>query len=209
MASRPFGKMLATIGAFFGVTAAGLHLLGYALYLRALLRDHIKPNATSWLLWSGGSVLSVAIYSQNTKDMVLLILPAVCAVASVGIVAVVAVRGALRRLDGADCVALVFDLAVVAVWVATENARLAYAALLLDIAVTFVPIWRSTAQSPEGEQPLPWIIWSLAYAVMAMAVACRWDGWMPLLFPLVYLIAHGGVAILAAQRPVQPTAGLA
>ena len=190
---------LESVGGYFGTAAAIIQLAGYALYLRAMLQRRIAPNAASWMLWAVGSAVELAIYSRVTSDFALLALPVACAASSIAIVAVAFRLDQLRRPDRIDLCIGALDIVVVGVWL-TAGATWGYVALLLDIAITHIPILRSTWKDSDGEIALPWLTWTLAYLLMLVAALLRQQPDDVYAFPLLYATVSGAVWLLALRR---------
>ena len=193
----------ADLGGLIGAVAAIIQVAGYAVYLRGMLRRRIAPNSTSWLLWAVGSTVSLVIYSRVTQDPALLALPIACAVSSIAIVAIAARLDRLRRPDRIDLCIGALDILVVGVWLIAGPAW-GYAALLLDIVITHLPILRSTRKNPEGEIALPWLTWTLAYLLMLIAALLRQEDRDAYMYPLVCAIVSGAVGALAARKRPNP-----
>lgn len=195
-------EALPSAGAVAGLFAAILQLFGYAAYLRALRRRQVRPNATSWVLWTVGSILSLIVYAKVTHDWLMLLLPIACALASLMVLAWLVIEWHFVRADRGDYLTVVADLLVVAVWLVSNDATIVYVALLIDTGVAFVPILRSVRADPQSEVALPWVIWTIAYGAMVLAGLLRYDGWEPLALPLLYVVLHAIVGY-SATRPVQ------
>ncbi len=82
-------------------------------------------------------------------------------------------------------------------------AKAANLLLVLDIFLSFLPIWWSTYQDPSAEHPLPWFIWALgSYSIIAVAVLVnpghdrKERPWL-LLYPVASAFFHGYVGYLA------------
>lgn len=183
-------------GLLAAILSGALQLLGYAVYLRAELQGAIRVNITSWTLWAFGSVISIMVYSNAVEDPAKLILPLACAASSVLVVALALRLGTFCKPSYWDGLIASLDIVIVGLLLLEEEARASYGLLLIDTALTFVPIYRSTAANPRQEALLPWTIWTLAYLLLVVTCVLRWEGWPALLLPLLYSFLHAAVALM-------------
>ena len=124
------------VGVGLGLTGAILQLVGYAVYIRWISINGVVPNFASWLLWSSGSVVTLAVYSDVTDDWSKLALPIACAASSMFILFLAARGGNLRSLDSTDWLIVAADLIVVVVWLAIPEPVWAYSALLERFSIS-------------------------------------------------------------------------
>ncbi len=190
------------VSVLLGVLAAILQLVGYVLYFRAMAARGIVPNSTSWGLWLFGAIVSLSVYGSETHDIAKLLLPAVCAVCSIGVVSYAVWKGKVLRPDATDYLTAVLDVVVLGVWFVTRPGHAGYTALLLDTTLTFIPILRTTWRRPADEDWLPWTVWTLAYGCLIVVCVVAWEGVGPALLPVLYAFLHGAVALCAARRRV-------
>jgi SET domain len=195
------------LGYGFGLLAAALQVVGYIFYIRRFVKNTIRPNAASWLMFAYGTALLTMLEYANGALWPVLALPVVCAVMSV------AVAGMCMRKDATDPVDRVEQLVLSADVILT----IAFAAATLGVALTslphsvflilgnvttftaFIPILRSTWAAPKRETAGPWLAWSLAY--FALALATLWSDHLNnpqlLIYPVMSVILHGAVAGLS------------
>lgn len=94
-----------------------------------------------------------------------------------------------------------FDASAGVIWLLFSMPALANIIAVSTSIVTFVPIWRTTFATGE-ERPLPWLLWSLAYAGMAVVVLLEGGEslYEKLFYPLYYLFLHIVVLCLCYPR---------
>lgn len=178
-------------GGVFGGMSAALQVAGYVQYLRLVSSGQTEPNMTSWSLWSLSAGISLLIYHDVTDDWAKLALPLACGLSSVCVVTLCLVKRAYRMPDRTEWLLALLDVTVIAVWMTVEETLIAYTALLIDTAVSVIPLARSVWVGEYRETPGPWGIWSLAYINMLVATVLRWEGVAALALPVVYILTHG------------------
>lgn len=199
-----------------GGLSALLQAAGYALYLRHALRSETRPNPASWLMFAYGTALVVALEAASGGTWPVLLLPAVCALSSVGVALVAFQAGAtLRALDRADRVAFGLDVTLTIAYLAAWLARALHlvaprlftvvgAVLLVGAAATsitsFAPIIRSTYRAPGTERPGPWLVWMAAYLALGATTLLATDAPALLVYPGINVALHALVAGLSLRR---------
>lgn len=218
---RPSGpRVLSEILWVWGITAAVCMAAGYAIYIWLFLTAGVQPNATSWSLWALGGLIEawsfrkVVRASQSAKEnrerlSPLEIAPLVCAIAAM-IVAIVGLSfGIFHQPEPWELVIIALDVGVVlsyfvvklATGEAGRAAKVANGLMVIDIFLSFIPTWVSTWVLPEGENYLPWMIWTVSYFVLAIVGASqihkKWDErkWL-VIYPLTSAVFHGAVAVI-------------
>jgi SET domain len=195
-----------------GLIAAVLQMAGYAIYIRNFKRDAIKPNAASFFMFAYGTSLLAFFEWKSGASAALLALPFTCAALGI-LVAIMCLRaGATEPIDRFEARAFWTDIWLTVFYVffalgLGDAQRFVVPFLVvtnLSAIVCFVPILRSTWQTPERELPGPWIVWTAAYAMLAL-VTIRADGFanpVLLLYPLLNMGLHLAMLFLTLRKPL-------
>lgn len=195
-----------------GLIAAVLQVAGYAIYIRNFQRDAIKPNAASFFMFAYGTSLLAFLEWKSGATWALLALPFACAVLSV-LVALMCLRaGATEPIDRFEARAFWTDIWLTAFYMVFalgfgDEQRFVLPFLIvtnLSAIVCFVPILRSTWQTPERELPGPWIVWTAAYAMLTYTTLRAYGFSNPvlLLYPLMNLGLHLAMLLLTVRKPI-------
>ncbi len=195
-----------------------LQALGYFLYVRKSLRDEVEPNATTWMMFAYGTAFLTILEWDSKASWTVLVLPVVCALSSLVVVAVITIKHGRPHWPTAwqDRTALCVDLFLTAVYVGAGMAQKAgfvseqtreVCVLVLLVAsntstiVSFVPLVRETIESPENEHFLPWSVWSLAYLSLALVTYQQYGVWSAfMIYPASNALLHGFVGFLASRK---------
>ncbi len=196
-----------------GAVSVGLQVTGYLLYIRHILRHSIRPNAASWFMFAYGTALLAFLERENGASAAILGLPFACATMGI-IVSVLSFRkGASDPVDRFEIFVFSTDLWLTVFYIALTYSlprsvlppTLAVGFLIAvnATAVTcFLPILRSTWQSPERERASPWAVWTLAYICLAVTTLQDKSGLNPalLLYPVLNAFLHGAVFALSLRK---------
>jgi hypothetical protein len=194
------------------IAAAALQALGYVLYARLFLKKQIRPNAASSFMFAYGTALLVLLEFGDGASWPILALPATCAALSIGIALLCMRKRATDPVDKVEAVAFSADVWLTVLWVAIAfgygNISPFSAGFLLAGNVTtltaFFPVLRSTWKTPERERPEPWLVWTAAYALLAVVTLLADQGRHPALlaYPLLSVALHGSIAIMSLRASV-------
>jgi hypothetical protein len=188
-----------TLSELLGSVAFILHIAGYAVYTAEVLRAEIRPNVATWFMWLFGSAVEVLTYNAIPGGhWATSALPFGCFLGILAACVATVIKrvrsgsGSVHTPERSDWVWLSFDVMAAVYWLGGGSSALANAFAVSTSVFSFIPIWRTTFNDPTSEKPLAWLLWSLAYAAMLLAVITG-DGANEVglyTYPVCYLIFH-------------------
>lgn len=202
--SMIFGTAIA-----LGAAAGLVQFVGYFIYVRDVVRSHIKPNPASWLIWSYGNALVCLSYIFLNQRFALSIeiLPIVCGVACIVSGIIFLFIGKFRPIEGFEKKVVIFDLLVVLIWALDEffgfrimSLFTLHVLLLVSTVVAFIPVYKDVFEDPSVERPRAWIIWAVAYLILLIVSFMERGDIFTILYPALYAMLHGLVAVLASKK---------
>ncbi len=135
-----------------GAGAALLGVYGYGMYIRDVLRGHVRPHLFTWTVW--GILMSIALAAQLTQDTS----PGTWNLMSSTVLTVAVAIASLfygdRNITRGDWIAFIASLSAIPVWKMTANP--VYAVLLIcaiDCAAVW-PTFRKSWYRPHQEGAL-------------------------------------------------------
>lgn len=180
-----------------GVIAGLIHVIGFAVYNKQMIRGQSIPNSTTWTLWTFLSTLNCLTYLDASGDWIKALLPIASSLATIIVFLLAIKKGKLSRLDNLEKILLSLGLLSAVVWYYFHSATKANMILQVCIIISFVATFRSVWKKPKSEKAMPWFIWSSAYTLSITVVLSRWQNqWIDLLYPINCLILHAIVGIL-------------
>lgn len=205
----------------WGIVSALLMTIGYAIYVQALLSNDILPNATSWSLWALGGIIEAWSFEkvvdqtdeERRRKQPFKYSVWVCAAFAILVAFLCTISGKWSIPNRWELYVAGFDLSIVAIyflikWRTGEGSRAAHIAnilMVVDIAVSFFPIWVSTWNTPEKEMIMPWLIWACSYTLLGcmglMQIKEKWKErrWL-LIYPFTSAFFHGVVGVIVWIR---------
>ncbi len=133
-------------------------------------------------------------------DWIKTLLPAISSLMCILTFLVVLCKGELRKISIFDFVAVCAGVVAAFMWwhkSATHGNMWAQVCVFIGFVPTYLGVWKN----PKNEKPLPWFIWSLAYAVGTVVVLLRLNNQY---FDIVYyancVVLHLLVVPLALRK---------
>ena len=188
-----------------GVCAGILQVTGYFSYFKKIGIGRVKPNAASWGIWAFGAVLESSSYVFASGDWVKNMLPIACSISAVVLFLACLRGGHFERLTRFEWFLAVLDCLAIFIWWRYESAVYANLFLVITAVISFVPLFVDVWNDPMVEDSRPWVIWTIAYTVLAVVVMLRWEKWEDIVYPGIFIILHAVVAVLALDKRVPKT----
>lgn len=188
---------MVTVSVIFGLAAGVTQLVGYLIYNWTA---NGKINTGSWSIWAlGGGIDLVSYYAITDGDWVVNALPAACAAGAVLTFLHALARKRFEKPDVTDWVFVGLDGAITIVWTYTNavTANLLYQASNIS---SFIPLVRGLLAGNEKEEPLPWMVWTLAYSLLSVSVILRYEIWEELAYPISHAIIHAVVYLIIVEK---------
>jgi len=160
---------------FFGLLSGGLVVASIIPYSLRVYQGKIRPNLTSWSLWSLIGLALLLTYKSSGAEAN--VWPAVFGFFNPTLIAFLIVakqRGRLKKPNKVEVVCLVIGLVSLGMWIAVyESRELSQYALYLAIVAdacaaipTIIFVWTQ----PDGDRPFAWSLFAIAYGLVIFAI---------------------------------------
>lgn len=177
------------ISEILGIIVALTQISGYYAYYLSTKKE-VRPNTTSWTIWTVGAILELISYMYVTGDWVKNLLPLACSISCVFLYINILYRGKFHRLNLENFIILFFDFIALGLWYTTDSALVGNVALQVSTVISFVPIYKEVFDRYQNETMPPWILWSIAYFLDLIVIFLRWEKWGDVVYPLTNFILH-------------------
>lgn len=187
--------------------ASAVDLVFSYFYNRDQIHNRNNPNLVSWVLWSFVTVIETTSHGSLTGDWIkttTLITDALFVGITTLILLFRGVKGNLTSLSSWDKLAIIIGIISLLVWkfssVLTANVIIQFA-YFLAFLTTYIGVWKD----PSREPAKIWFVWTAVFFFGGVVVVLlRWNGqWEDLISPVIYVILHAIVGVLALRRPTK------
>ena len=176
-------------------------IVAYVYYNLKLFSGKGSPSKVLWFIWVIIAGLNAASYLSVSQDTVKTALAIENAFACVITFCFAYKYGEVKRLTSNEKKILSIGIAAGAAWWVFRNAFYANALLQIATIVSFWPFIAKVWAKPESEPRIPWLIWTVSYAMNLVVVILRWRGsWHDLFYPINYAVQHLAVFVLTLRR---------
>ena len=160
------------------VLAGVLVVLGYAPYIRAILKRQTKPSKASWIIWATLDLITIiAMFVKHTVNGQI-----VGAVAGSWVVVALAIKYGTPGWTKLDKFCLGGSALGIALWLAFSSPVLCLMTSQSVVVIASFPTFASSWRSPSAESRLGWTCWWLSCVLATIAIP-HWtlmDAFQPL-----------------------------
>lgn len=192
------------------IIASVLSLGASVWYAIDLFRGTVRPNLSSWAVWSFITILSSASYFAASADVFKSLLAFSNSGATLVTFGLMLWSGRFSRITRIDIGAALIGVGAGLVWFLTRSPAWGNVIIQGAAVVGAIPTYRNVWANPVGEQAVPWLLWGGSFVLASGVVLLRWTGHsLELVYPLVGMMLYGGVGVVALRgRQNRPKAVL-
>ncbi len=172
------------------VAAAITQLLGYCIYIFLLRGRKVEADGASWATITLGLALNTLSFHSAVKDWNLEALMLTNFLGAL-ITTLVCTSKKSIRFAKADYVAIGTNVILALLWLIwPENETLARYRVVGLVVSLAIKVGRNS-EGPKGENPVIWILWSVAHLMLAFALLYRSSGWNEMMvYPVVATVFY-------------------
>jgi len=197
---------------YIGLLAGLLQAVGYFLYYHFVVRCERRPNGMSWFMWAYGTFVFFFIEFDIAAPLSVLLLPLICTISALVIAGYSFYKSSYIPPEKQDYFVLSIDVALLISYLGIlallsrgyilQDQHIMFGGIFLILTslstlTSFYPILRTTFESPRDEHPLPWLVWTLAYAFLLYTVLLENIGLMYAVYPILNILMHGAMTLFA------------
>ncbi len=179
-----------------GVVAIALTIIGYAPYLRDVVKGKTKPHIFSWFIWAIVTFIIYALQVSAGAGFGSLVTLAV-AIASV-IIFILGFKNGNKDIKKIDVVFLVLALLSIPLWLVVDQPVLSIILLSTIDMLGFLPTIRKSWNAPHSETLSLYAITTFRHILSIVALANY--NIITLLFPSTWVVANALFSIILIVR---------
>lgn len=182
------------------IVATFLSIAAYVLYNWRGSTSEVRPNISSWLVWSFMTILNFTSYKKVTESWTKSLLPTVNSLMCI-VTAILAFRtGSLRNLSTTEWCCLVLGVVAALWWWKSKSAVTAQILLQLALLIGGIPTIIKLWHAPTSEPWLSWFLWTLSFTCQYFAVKYTWKKQIEFLYPVCTTLFHGLIFVLTLRQ---------
>lgn len=175
--------------AALGGLALILNLIGYFPYIREILKNVVKPQRTTWGIWTILTTVAAVNQVQNGGGFSsLFFISTALLVATTFLLSLKYGQGGASRVD---IVCLFLAICLFAYWAIVQDTRISTLVAVGIDTIALVPTLIKTYRQPETEIYAQWVLAGLG-GLLAMLASPSAD-WVLIIYPAYIFIANGSV----------------
>ena len=179
--------------------ATFLSIVAFVLYNWRGSTSEVRPNVSSWLVWSFITALNFTSYKKATASWTKSMLPTADSLMCV-VTAVLAFRtGSIQNLSFAEWCCLILGVIAGLCWWKSKSPNSAQILLQLALLIGGIPTVLKLWDAPASEPWLSWSIWTMSFVCQYFAVKYTWKKRIEFVYPVCMMIFHALIFVLALR----------
>jgi SET domain len=190
---------------FWLIAAMVLNVLGYGLYWLGIRQQLVKPNRSSWLIWSAVTTVEALTYQALNQGMAQNIVFFVAAASCLFITLAIWRQSAWQRPSDAELLCIAIAAASLIIWFGFQSSFWAHVLIVAAVPVSFLPTWISASQDHRRELSPGWGLWTLAdFSTLMVIISASDTHGADLPYIIVELICHASVWLMIGLSSINP-----
>lgn len=175
-----------------------INLTAIIVYFRKAHHGSSTPNATSWMIWSGVSLVNLLTYQFGTGDWVKAINAYIATGNCFFMFSFCLFRGRMKEIRKLDVVAICIAFIALACWFGSGIAWYGNIFIQCAIVSSFIVTLMGIIKGTHREYSLPWALWTICHTITLFIVLLRWNNQpISLLYPLLGIALNATVTLTA------------
>ncbi len=141
--------------------AMAFNLLGYASYWRGIRNDLVKPNRSSWLIWSAVTTAEALTYQAVNPGLLQNLVFFLSASSCLFVTFAIWRQSTLQPPNRIDWFCMAITLVALMIWFVFQERLIAHLVMVAAVPISFIPTWVSAAKEKEREANPAWGLWTL------------------------------------------------
>lgn len=173
-----------------------LMVTAFLIYNRQILIGKSTPNATSWFVWSAAGLINAGSYFVMTADIAKSITPLTDTALCVSVFVLGAFKKKFAPPQLFDYIVLCGVAISGIIWATSNNADTTNLSMQFVAITGFLPTLYGIKKGSLKEPVLPWLIWTVSYALNFLVVCLAYNGnWHELAYPIITGMAMHGTTL--------------
>ncbi|MGH6782682.1 MAG: SET domain-containing protein-lysine N-methyltransferase, partial [Sphingomonadaceae bacterium] len=181
------------------------NIAAYIFYYLGIRRQLVRPNRSSWLIWSAATAIEAMTYQAVNHGAAQNIIFTISALACILVTLAVWRQSAWQPPTRTESLCMGLSLAALVIWGVFQSAFWAHMLVVAAIPVSFIPTWASAIADREHERSPAWGLWTVGdLATLLVIVAGLQDERAEIPYIFVELVCHASMWFIIGLATINP-----
>jgi SET domain len=144
------------------ILAMAFSLTGYFTYWTGIRNELVRPNRSSWLIWSAVTTVEALTYQAVNpgllQNLVFFLSASCCLFVTIAIWR----QSTVQPPSRIDWLCIAATIVALLVWIVFQEKLIAHLVMVAAVPISFIPTWVSASQEKSREASPAWGLWTLA-----------------------------------------------
>jgi SET domain len=194
---------------FWLFAAMILSISGYGFYWLGIRRQLVRPNRSSWLIWSAVTTIEALTYQALNEGLAQNIVFFVSAASCLFITLAIWRQSAWQRPSDAELICIAIALGALIIWFGFQSQFWAHVLVVAAVPVSFLPTWISAWQDKRRELSPAWGLWALGdFATLMLILSGPRQTGTDLPYIIIELVCHASIWLMIGLASINPLRSL-
>lgn len=190
---------------YWWFAAIACNIAAYIFYWLGIQRQLVRPNRSSWLIWSAATAIEAMTYQAVNHGAAQNIIFAISAMACILVTLAVWRQSKWEPPTRTESLCMGLSLAALVVWGVFQSAFWAHMLVVCAIPISFIPTWASVIADREHERSPAWGLWTVGdLATLLVIIAGLRDETAEIPYIFVELICHASMWFMVGLATINP-----
>ena len=190
---------------FWLILAAALTIAAYGFYWWGIKRQLVRPNRSSWLIWSAITTVEALTYQAVNEGLLQNIIFFINAASCLFITFAIWRQSAWQKPSSAEYLCMALSLFAMILWLGFQAELWAHLLVVAAVPLGFIPTWVSALQDKRRENSPAWGLWCLAdLSTLTLILLSAQSHGMDLPYILIELACHVVVWVVIGIGSINP-----
>jgi hypothetical protein len=183
--------------------AMALSLAGYFTYWKGIRNDLVRPNRSSWLIWSAVTTVEALTYQAVNpgllQNLVFFLSASCCLFVTIAIWR----QSTVQPPSKIDWLCISATIVALLVWFVFQEKLIAHLVMVAAVPISFIPTWVSASQDKSREVSPAWGLWTLAdiFTLLIILSNTQING-SDLPYIIVELVCHASIWLMVGLSTI-------
>jgi len=181
------------------------NITAYIFYWLGIRRQLVRPNRSSWLIWSAATAIEALTYQAVNQGAAQNLIFAISAMACIIVTLAVWRQSAWQQPTRTESFCMGLSLAALVIWGIFQSAFWAHMLVVVAIPISFIPTWASVMEDREHERSPAWGLWTVGdLATLLVTISGLHDERAEIPYIFVEFVCHASMWFMIGLTTINP-----